>query len=48
MVGKALPFHKICDCEVKPLPFAVSRTDSELPEIAPGESEVSWAMGCTP
>ena len=44
-VGNALPSHRICDCEVKPLPFAVSRTDSELPGIAPGESEVSWAMG---
>src|SRR5260370_40276640 len=45
-VGNALPSHRICDCEVKPVPFAVSRTDSELPAIAPGESEVSWAMGC--
>ena len=47
-VGNALLSHRICDCGVKSLPFKVSRAESELPGIAPGESEVSWAMGCTP
>src|ERR1700674_4305170 len=43
-VGKALPFHMICDWEAKPLPFTVRSTDSPSPGMAPGESEVIW--GC--
>ena len=40
VVGKALPFHVICDCGTKALPFTVSRTDAASPGMAPGESEL--------
>ena len=48
VVGKALPFHMICDCGTKALPFTVSRTDAASPGMAPGESEVIWGCGTEP
>src|ERR1700730_6239504 len=42
VVGKALPFHIICDWGAKPLPFTVSRTDVASPGMASGKSEVIW------
>src|ERR1700687_1111689 len=45
VVGKALPFHMICDCGTKPLPLTVSRTDVAPPGTAPGESEIIWGCG---
>src|SRR5229473_8136816 len=48
VVGNALPFHMICDCGAKPLPFTVSRADAALPGMAPGESEVIWGCGTEP
>src|SRR6266404_449682 len=48
VVGKALPFHMICDWGAKPLPFTVSRTDAASPGMAPGESEVIWGCGAEP
>src|SRR5258708_21169864 len=48
VVGKALPFHMICDCGTKALPFTISRTDAASPGMAPGESEVIWGCGTEP
>src|SRR5216684_8464294 len=48
VVGKALPFHMICDSGAKPLPLTVSRTDAASPGMAPGESEVIWGCGTEP
>src|SRR5216684_8878807 len=45
VVGKALPFHMICDSGAKPLPLTVSRTDAASPGMAPGESEIIWGCG---
>src|SRR6266851_5712388 len=44
VVGKAFPFHMICELAAKLAPFTVSRTDSPSPGIAFGESEV--ILGC--
>ncbi len=48
VVGKALPFHMICDCGTKALPFTISRTDAASPGMAPGKSEVIWGSGTEP
>jgi len=42
VVRNAFPFHMICDWGVKPLPSAVSRTDSASFGMVSGESEVTW------
>src|ERR1700686_2914537 len=48
VVGKALPFHMICDWEAKPLPLTVSRTDAASLGMAPGESEIIWGCATEP
>src|ERR1700730_11554909 len=47
-VGKAFPFHIICDWGAKPLPFTLSRTAAASPGMAPGETEVIWGCGTEP
>src|ERR1700723_1284531 len=48
VVGKAFPFHMICEFAAKLAPFTVSRTDSPLPGTALGESEVILGCGIEP
>src|SRR5712692_5368460 len=48
VVGKAFPFHMICELAAKLAPFTVSRTDSPSPGIAFGESEVILGCGIEP
>ncbi len=48
VVCSAPPFHMICDWETKPLPFTISSTDSELPGIGSGESELIRGCGMVP
>lgn len=44
VVGIALPFHRICDSAIKPLPSTVNRKDSVLPGMELGNSDV--ICGC--
>ena len=48
VVCSALPFHMICDWGTKPLPFTISTTDSVLPGIGSGESELIRGCGTVP
>jgi hypothetical protein len=48
VVCSALPFHKICDWGLKPLPFTISTTDSVLPGIGSGETELIRGCGTVP
>ncbi len=48
VVGKAFPFHMICELTAKLDPFTVIRTDSPSPGIPFGESEVILGCGIEP
>ena len=47
-MSAALPFHMICDWGTKPLPFTISTTDSVLPGMGSGESELIRGCGTVP
>jgi len=48
VVSNVLPFHRIRDWGVKPLPPTVSGTEFASLEMVSGESEVIWACETAP
>lgn len=48
VVGKAFPFHMICESATKLDPFTVSRTDSSSPGTPFGEGESILGCGIEP
>jgi hypothetical protein len=42
VVWSGFPFHKICDCETKPVPLTVNRTEEAFAGTISGHSEVIW------
>ena len=48
VVSNVLPFHKICDWGVKPLPSTISGTEFASRGTLLGESEIIWGCSAAP